>query len=430
MRKKILFSVILLVSIYLLAELFSFVLFWVTQGTPFSFSQFQADRRTLIQSDFSPRPVSGSVMPDLESTSEVIHPYLGFVIDPTSIGGYSELGFPGKNPVHVVNTDKDVIIGIFGGSFAEGLSRLGGEALISELSKAPGFQGKDMGIYTFALGGYKQPQQLFTLTYLLFLGSDFDIVINIDGFNEIALPSTENIPKQVFPFYPRRWFTRVGNLSDTTILTMLGELSFLRSKRQSWASFFVSSPLHFSISANMLWRFYDSRLSQQQIHTLQKFLRYKTEKAEMLGYVATGQSVHYANNAEMYEDLALGWKSASLQMHRLAEANKANYFHILQPNQYVPNAKMMIEKELNIAISEDQPYRQAVEEGYTYLIQQGKQLTESGVNFHDLTMIFSENDDILYADNCCHLNEKGYRIIGSEIGQTIGAYYDKAESGS
>jgi hypothetical protein len=30
-------------------------------------------------------------------------------------------------------------------------------------------------------------------------------------------------------------------------------------------------------------------------------------------------------------------------------------------------------------------------------------------------MIFKDNSDVLYSDNCCHLNKKGYDIIANEI---------------
>ena len=37
--------------------------------------------------------------------------------------------------------------------------------------------------------GYKQPQQLLVLSYFLSIGQTFDLVVNIDGFNEVALSS-------------------------------------------------------------------------------------------------------------------------------------------------------------------------------------------------------------------------------------------------
>ena len=106
-------------------------------------------------------------------------------------------------------------------------------------------------------------------------------------------------------------------------------------------------------------------------------------------------------------------------MHELAEANEIGYFHFLQPNQYVPGSKIMKAEELKIAFAENQPHKPVVENGYPYLIKEGNELIHHGVNFFDLTMIFSKNDSILYNDDCCHLNDKGYNIIGAAIGKTL-----------
>jgi hypothetical protein len=79
-------------------------------------------------------------------------------------------------------------------------------------------------------------------------------------------------------------------------------------------------------------------------------------------------------------------------------------------------------EELKIAFAENQPYKPVVENGYPYLIKESKDLILHGVSFFDLTMIFSRNDEILYNDDCCHLNEKGYSIIGATIGKTLVEY--------
>ena len=47
-------------------------------------------------------------------------------------------------------------------------------------------------VFNAALPRFKQPQQLFAMQYLFLEGYKFDYIINIDGFNEIALPFVEN----------------------------------------------------------------------------------------------------------------------------------------------------------------------------------------------------------------------------------------------
>ena len=57
---------------------------------------------------------------------------------------------------------------------------------------------------------------LLVLNYMLALGQTFDLVINIDGFNEVALPPITNLPNQVNPFFPRNWFGKTAALKDAS----------------------------------------------------------------------------------------------------------------------------------------------------------------------------------------------------------------------
>jgi len=50
--------------------------------------------------------------------------------------------------------------------------------------------------------GYKQPQQLLALAYFLSLGAEYDLIINLDGYNDIVLPVTDNYNLGSTPFSP------------------------------------------------------------------------------------------------------------------------------------------------------------------------------------------------------------------------------------
>jgi hypothetical protein len=424
--KTLFFSLLLLLFVYAIVEICSFTFFLIKERKRFSFSEFQALRHEVI--------ASGALVPawtaltTIQESVRVIHPYTGYVNNPIRRPEFSEYGFPGETPVGAIRSDEKLIIGIFGGSFAEGFAERGKEALLHELKQSPYFHEKEIAIYSLALSGYKQPQQLATLTYFLALGVQFDIFVNIDGFNEIVI-AEKNVTKDVFPLFPENWLAKIGNLNNPDMLIMLGEISFLTAKRKSWARSFETTPLRHSICANMMWRFHESRLMNAQLQKVLELETYRLKRQKNFGYVATGPSFHYETETDMYDALASVWQRCSLQMHKIAEANDMLYFHFLQPNQYVPGSKIMKQEELTKAFAENQPYKAVVEVGYPYLRQKGNELRRAGVNFHDLTMIFSDNDNMLYADNCCHLNEQGYRLIGSKIGQIVGEYYDKAEPG-
>ena len=106
-------------------------------------------------------------------------------------------------------------------------------------------------------------------------------------------------------------------------------------------------------------------------------------------------------------------------MHNLCAANDVEYFHFLQPNQYLVGSKIMTQEERSVAISENQPYKRGVGPGYPRLIEAGEELRRRGISFHDLTMLFANNDETLYIDTCCHLNERGYGMIAEAIGKVI-----------
>ncbi len=76
----------------------------------------------------------------------------------------------------------------------------------------------------------------------------FDLVVNIDGFNQVVLSVQDNTRKQVFPFYSRNWFIRTQNVSQLKMLQALGRLSLLAERRQSLVSESTNLPSHMNHS--------------------------------------------------------------------------------------------------------------------------------------------------------------------------------------
>ncbi len=417
-KKLVFFIIVIIVCVYFFLELSSFAIYSLVNHKIFSFQKFQTERLEIIahtipipgqdQYNYKPGGEKGGV-------EEAIHPYLGFVRDPDKMTNHSQYGFFGNNSLLQPESSDSLIIAILGGSFAEAVSRESADVLIRGLGKSPKFQDRKIIIRTLALGGYKQPQQLMTLLYFLVLGTHFDIVINIDGFNEIALPPLENIPKHVHPLYPRAWFMRVKALSNPQLLLGIGTSTRLTLKRKQWAELFSTWPLRDNIISNLIWLFYDQRVSRQIGRIKLALQRYRTDPERESDYYATGPDFHFESDAALFRYLAEVWKRCSLQMFRICRANGIGYFHFLQPNQYIPGSKVIKEEEMKIAFWENQPYRESVKKGYPYLIEFGNDLISQGVYFKDLTMLFKNNDEILYKDTCCHLNKKGYRLIAAAI---------------
>jgi hypothetical protein len=355
----------------------------------------------------------------------VIHPYVGFVQSRHVAPDMrifrpdrqaAEYGFPyNTHSIFQKKSKQKIIIGVFGGSVAKLFAYLGMNALCEQLQELPELSNREPVALNLALGGYKQPQQLMILTYLLALGAQFDMVINLDGFNEVTLPVIENLPKGVSPWFPRGWFYRVQGLNSELRL-QIGEIAYLQERRRTAAESFSKPPLNLSMTAGLLWSLIDQNLANR---FTSESLSQLSDKPEKTSYQAGGPTQTFKSDQELYAELIEIWKDSSFQMHRLCRANGIRYYHFLQPNQYVPDSKPMGTMERGKAYGQGIAYERCVRKGYPLLRHAGRGLAKRGVRFYDMTMTFSNVSDLLYTDMCCHFNTKGNRILAEAMADSI-----------
>ena len=230
-RRRFLFAVCMVLFMYIAVELLLFAAISIKFGRMFTFSGFEAQRREVNAGE---DPFGMADVPArLRIHKEVVHPYMGYVYDPT-VEQSSPYGISDASPVQHRSTGK-VIVGIFGGSFADDIAYNAARETCRPLK--PRFPGQEFVIVKATIGGYKQPQQLMALNCFTALGGEFDIVINLDGFNDVALPALENVP-QTNPFFPRQWHLRMRTVPDTEFLTTVGSIKFLDSVSATWPSSF------------------------------------------------------------------------------------------------------------------------------------------------------------------------------------------------
>jgi hypothetical protein len=419
--KKALFYVVMLLFVIIMLELFVYGFLKIILNG-YSISSLIETRNNFVE---------GNITSIVNSPSlEVLHPYLGFVFDPTKNtkglishqGGFSILdyGFIDNHTPFYKENEDSIVIGIFGGSVAYYFSVFGVDSLLRQLDASSLFRNKEIKIVRVALGGYKQPQQLMSLTYLLSLGAHFDVVINLDGFNEVALPVAENIPNKIAPFFPRNWYGLSSPLMSYETKILVGELGYLRAIRNKFASLVNNSVLRFSNIMNLIWLVSDKYLATA-ISVKQEQLSFSTAQ-QVASYQQTGPKYTYRDNLTLYRDLASYWSMSSQQMARLCQANEILYWHFLQPNQYVQGSKTLSEEERKIAFNPEMIYKDPAEQGYPALIEAGHELANSNLSnmqFHDLTGIFKSHPESVYRDDCCHLNEHGNEILGDTIGKLM-----------
>ena len=415
--KTTVFWVIMLLGTWLVMEVISLIGYRITNRSHFSFS------RALNRLDAA---ISSSPALSLGGLSElkwegdfveVLHPYFGFVADPHEndpalrVSDFGFLFSDRSSPILKRSREK-VIVGLFGGSF----SKLCYFSLKSVLDRHSGAIGKEIVVINFATDGYKQPQQLIILNYLLALGAEFDIVINLDGFNEVSLPPAENIPSHVNPFYPRKWDRRTAKAISPEVLRLVGHVEMTKDNRSKRAQLWKNHHLYLSPTLFLLWQYRDNLLARSIYETIQRII---TEGARSQSYTMRGPAYAYKNDEELYHDLAEVWRRSSSQMKSLCDANGAKYYHFLQPNQYVEGSKPMTEEERRQAVNTDSRFANGAVKGYPFLVKAGNELQAAGVKFADLTMIFSEHRELLYIDDCCHTNREGCDIVSERIYETI-----------
>lgn len=393
---------------YVVTELLLFAAISIKFGRLFTFTAFEAQRREVTAGD---DPFGMADVPArLRIRKEVVHPYLGYVYDPT-VETSSAYGISDVSPIQRRSSDK-VIIGIFGGSFADDVAYNMADGLTDLLK--PSFPGREFVVVKATIGGYKQPQQLMALSYFTAIGGEFDIVINLDGFNDVALPGLENVP-QTNPFFPRQWHLRMRTVPDTEFLATVGTIRFWDSVSEKWTSIFRHGPLRYSVTANTIWRIGDQLLYKQAVANRALL----PKMSAVNGYAAAGPPATYGSDAELYAALGKVWAESSFQMHAIAGARGIRYFHFLQPNQYIDGSKPMDAAERRVAIRADHPYAVNVRRGYPVLRELGEDLVRRGVAFVDLTRIYEKTREVLYRDNCCHVNAAGQRLVVEAIAKAI-----------
>lgn len=401
----------------LVLEVGSFFAFRIVSGEFYSSSRIREQQERVAELALETGPAN--VLGEAFLRHEALHPYLGYVPvhDPgEAIDGLllnqDELFEP--DSVLFERGPDTVLVAITGGSVAAQFAQRGLATLERELSRVPRFAGKDLRFVGLAAGGYKQPQQLMAVAWLLALGGSLDVVVNIDGFNEVALHQHENADQGVFFAYPREWYFRAP--PDSLALPLVGEIAYRRRARARAAREALESPLRVSWTYRLVWKVRD-RAANDELVDLENALR---------GYVPGGEASillgprrEFANDAELFAAMVAVWASSSRQLDGLCRSHGAEYYHVLQPNQYVPDSKPLHAVELAEAYAPDLAYSRAAVAGYPLLIESGSRLAAEGLRYLDATGVFADETEALYVDTCCHFNERGNELLAVAIARHV-----------
>jgi hypothetical protein len=378
-------------------------------------------------------------------TKKVLHPFMGFVFRPSLpmsrvadarrirellAGGKPEAYwtnlktnnhgfFSAHDYPHERENSRELVIGVFGGSAAQWFALQGAERLKKELRENSFFRDRDIAIMNYAQGGFKQPQQVQALSYFLSVGQHFDFVVNIDGFNEIAL-SHINHRKGVDTSMPsaQQLLPLLGlmDVADSN-MEMINDLLGLRQselnmmRMEQWKSSTRSAGLHLILSLLYTRVRDDYSTEQQAIASLRK----------SMGRTSLVHLSELSNTFDMSDSISVAmdlWLGAAVTMQELCNGKGIPYLEVIQPNQYF-SKKEFSAQEQALAINEDSPYREPIKSGYQHLPELVQRMRQEGVNVVSAAGVFDEVREETYSDSCCHYNQTGNEILAKEVAESL-----------
>lgn len=365
---------------------------------------------------------------NLSSYSETFHPYFGWTHNPEVMAGpvdccdqklrVNRFGFiDATDGIHRKSPDK-LIVAIGGGSVAWQMSCAAESTLKSELQQIPAYQGREVIIVRLAQSGFKQPQALFALQYYLLMGGQFDLVLNLDGFNELALAQDNSFSATALD-YPQGWNIRTHEIVDPRDTDFSLRIFELKGLRQRSAIAALSSPLRVLPSYQLVWLLREER-RREELTTIQGILL-KRRHDRQGAFIHTGPHPLSREPDDLLNESIRIWKEASLNMDRLCQAHGIEYFHAIQPNQYDSGSKPFSEYELQFSYNKAIPYFELIQSGYPALRRAAEELRSEGVRCIDLTRIFEHVDETLYIDPYCHVNTRGSERIAEAFMQSVRA---------
>lgn len=413
-----------LVALVLCAELVALATYYVETG-----ALFYTHRRTYQEP--LPTPEDRLVV------REAVHPYFGFTHLPATPFDIPEtlrlagtpaprlqtnnFGFVSPHSYPFAKThDNQFVIGIFGGSVGVWFCQVGAPRLAADLKRHPFFRDKELVPLCFSHEGYKQPQQALVLAYFLSLGQPFDLVVNIDGFNDVALAALNNERGLDISMPSVQHLDPLVNLVNQSALTpeKLESLATIVRDRQRLVNQTARIRGNRIASVDFVLDRYYRRVLDGYVRELGRFSNLPSNPPEN-ALIQVTRSAKPRSGETLFTDSAAVWSSSSLLMSDMLARRGAAYFHFLQPNQYY-STRTFTGPEAATALSDASPYKKNVEQGYPVLLTTADAaLVGRNVAFVDATRALDREAAPVYLDNCCHYTLVGNQVLADFIATSI-----------
>jgi hypothetical protein len=415
MRKVFKLLVINVVIFLVLLELVSVAIYYFKNNAFFYFHEREPQQ--LIEFNV-----------DRQLTNNRFHPFFGYTLKPgmTNTNNYGfvcQYDYPYNR-----NHEDCYIVGIFGGSVANGFYLEGRERLKKRLLGLPLLKDKEIVFLNYAMGGYKQPHQIQILTFFLAIGQQLDMVINIDGFNETVFCPNNNRLNVDMAMPSAQHYLPMRDLIDTQSVTRnkLESLWKIQNSKKDYNRNLKKLEATPFASVYLILNSYNSYIYKKyRSETLRFDSLFKPGKLED-SLVNVKYTPGLKNESLLFTEIARFWSKCSLMMNQVLSANKVEYYHFLQPNQYHSN-KTFTKSENKTALNMELPYSYLVRKGYPVLLKQVKILQGKNVKAFSAIDIFKDRKETIYIDTCCHFNKLGNEILADYIFEGIKNRFPKSK---
>ena len=368
-------------------------------------------------------------------TGDGLHPYFG----PTHRQGYpfdipqplrdneaaparvptNNFGFASPHDYPFVKTTPNqFVLGIFGGSVGAWFCQVGAHRLLDDLKAHAFFKSRDIVPLCLSHEGYKQPQQLIVLAYFLSVGQVFDLVVNIDGFNEVALSSVNNQRGLDISMPSAMHLDPLVNLVNQATLTpdKLQSLAAIDQHKARINDLVTRLQRNRIAAVNFVLERLHRRASADYQAELARFASLPSNPSNASLILAT-PTVTHRDEPRVFADAAKSWSESSSLMHTMLASRGVPYLHVLQPNQYF-TTRTFSAGEAKVARSDASPFKKSAEAGYPALVAESDAL-KSRVNFLNATAIFDREPSAVYIDDCCHYTLRGNQLLADAIARQI-----------
>ena len=371
-KKKFLFSIFYFLFLFLMANLASYLIMKNILGISiYNLSSYEAKQTRFLKN----------------KNRSSVHPFYG--INEEGFSGFeSKLSQENNfNSISKKPLKGEIKILVLGGSVASHLSLARSDIKENHLfakSLNSYFSTDKFVVYNAAVGrGGKQPQQYFKYLYLDLLGFKPDLIINLDGFNEIALPFSENLGRNINAIYPRSFDRAVhssaSNKSCISINNWLLKKNTMIPLLELSKWIYVRHCHNYLTGKGMKWDYTDDALFQ----------------IESDNYLSQAINI---------------WKYSSDKIFIHALLDNIPYIHVLQANQYIPSSKKFSNKEKTFFLHNEKLKKPVI--NYYKLLDLGSLETNLIL---DQRFIFINEARTAYSDACCHFNKLGMQLIIDNI---------------